>query len=107
MLVLRQYVKSKISTNFHVISTYFSNTVSVSEKLTLFQRTLSDITLMAKKVDTILSFFIQINFKRRKIDFVLMFSLYSNFDEKKIDVILKYFVQRSFNWAKNYCHFDV
>ena len=39
MSILRQYIEKKISTNFHVLSTYFFDVILVGKKSTLFRRT--------------------------------------------------------------------
>ena len=47
--ILRGYVEDKISTNFHVISTYFFDVISLTEKLTSFPRTFFDLISMVKQ----------------------------------------------------------
>ena len=47
--ILRRYVKDHISANFHVISAYFFDVISMLEKSTLFPRTFFDVISLAKK----------------------------------------------------------
>ena len=47
--ILRRYAEDQISTNFHVISTYFCRCNFDGRKSTLFPRTFFDVILMAKK----------------------------------------------------------
>ena len=49
MLILRRYVEKKISMNFHIMSTYFFNVISMGKKLTLFRRSFIDESLMGEK----------------------------------------------------------
>ena len=47
--IIRRYVKYQISTNFHVISSYFFDVISMVEKSTLFSRTFFDAILIVEK----------------------------------------------------------
>ena len=47
--ILRRYVEDQISTNFHVISAYFLDVISLVEKSTLFPRTFFDVISMVEK----------------------------------------------------------
>ena len=47
--ILRRYVEDQILTNFHVISTYVFDVISLVEKSMLFPRTLCDVNSMAEK----------------------------------------------------------
>ena len=47
--ILRRYVEDQISTNFHVVSTYFFDVISLIEKSTLFPRTSFDVISMVEK----------------------------------------------------------
>ena len=47
--ILRRYIEDQILTNFHVISTYVFNEISMVEKSMLFSRTLFDIISMVEK----------------------------------------------------------
>ena len=47
--ILRRYVEYQISTNFHVISAYFFDVISMVEKSTGFLRTFFDVTSLVKK----------------------------------------------------------
>ena len=47
--ILRGYVEDQISTNFHVISRYFFDVISLIEKSTSFPRTFFDVILMVEK----------------------------------------------------------
>ena len=46
---LRRYVADKISTNFHVISAYFFDVISMVEKSTWFPRTFFDVISLVEK----------------------------------------------------------
>ena len=47
--ILRRYVEDQISTNFHVISAYFFDVISMVEKFTWFPRTFFDVISMVEK----------------------------------------------------------
>ena len=47
--ILRRYVEEQISTNFHVISAYFFDVISMVEKSTWFPRTLFDVISLVEK----------------------------------------------------------
>ena len=47
--ILRQYVKDQILTNFHVISTYFLDGISLIKKSTSFPRTFFDVISLVEK----------------------------------------------------------
>ena len=47
--ILHRYVEDQISTNFHVISTYFFDVISMVKKSTLFPRTFFDVISMVEK----------------------------------------------------------
>ena len=47
--ILHRYVEDQISTNFHVISTYFFDKISLIEKSTSFPRTFFGVISMVKK----------------------------------------------------------
>ena len=47
--ILRGYVEDQISTNFHVISAYLFDVISLVEKSTSFSRTFSDVISLVKK----------------------------------------------------------
>ena len=49
MWKLRRYFEVQNSTNFHVISAYFFDVISMDEKSTLFPRTVFDVILMVEK----------------------------------------------------------
>ena len=46
---LRRYVKDQISTNFHVISAYFFDVISMVQKSTWFPRTFFDVISLIEK----------------------------------------------------------
>ena len=62
-----QYVEDQISTNFSVISTYFFDVISLSEKTTSFPRTLFDLIFMVEKSTLFRCTFFLCNFDNRKI----------------------------------------
>ena len=47
--ILRRYVEDQISTNFHVISAYFFDVISMVEKSTWFPRTLFNVISLVEK----------------------------------------------------------
>ena len=47
--LLRRYVEDQISTNFHVISAYFFDVISMVEKSTWFPRTFFDVISLVEK----------------------------------------------------------
>ena len=78
MAILCQYIKQKISTNFHVISTYFLNIILMDQKLTSFWRNFDE-----WKIDVALMYFLRRNIDGQKIDIVSKCFVWSNFDEQK------------------------
>ena len=77
-----QYGEDQISTNFHVISTYFFDVISLIEKSTSFPRTFFDIISMVEKSTLFQrTFFNVISFVEISTVFLLTFSslfLWSN-----------------------------
>ena len=49
MWILRRYVEDHISTNFHVVFTYFFDVISLIEKSSSFPRTFVDVISMVEK----------------------------------------------------------
>ena len=47
--IIRRYVEDQISTNFHVISTYFFDAISLIEKSTSFPRNFFDVISLVEK----------------------------------------------------------
>ena len=66
--ILRRYVEDQISMNFHVISTYVFDIISMVEKSTLFPFTFFHVVSMVEKYTVFLIF--RFNFDCRKIHFV-------------------------------------
>ena len=93
----RYYVDTskKISTNFHVVSTYFFYVILIGKKSLPFRRNFD-----GQKIHAVSTYFIRHNIDERKIDVVSMYFLQCNFDGKKIDVISMYFFQNNFDWRK-------
>ena len=58
--ILRRYVKDQISKNFHVISTYFFDVISMVEKSTWIPRTFFDVISLVKKSTWILRTFFDV-----------------------------------------------
>ena len=77
--ILRRYVEDQISTNFHVISTYFFDVISMVEKSTLFPRTFFDVISMVEKPTLFPHFFIGV---------ILMVEVSTLFLLTSFDVIL-------------------
>ena len=89
--ILRPYVEDQISTNFHVISVYFFNVISMVEKSTPFPRTFFDVILLVQKQKVFLHTFFRCNFDGRKIDVVSTFSFQCNLDGRIVQVVSTYF----------------
>ena len=94
---LYRYVEDQISTNFHVISTYFFDVISLIkksksfprsffnvilmvEKFVLFLRTFFDIILMVEKSTLLPRTFFDVIFFRGNIHSVTTYFFQSNFD---------------------------
>ena len=75
MSILLRYIKKKMSTNFHVVSTYFFGLISMNENSHRF------VVLFGR------------NFDGRKIHVVSIYFLRHHCDRRIIDVILMYFFQ--------------
>ena len=95
--ILRRYVEDQISTNFHVVSTYFFDVISLVkkstsfprtffdvismvEKSTSFPRTFFDVILMVEKSTLLPRTFFDVIFFRRNIHSVTTYFFQSNFD---------------------------
>ena len=97
--ILRRYVKDRISTNFHVISTYFFDVISLIKKSSLvstyfFQRN------FAGRIHVISTYFFRRNFTGRKIYVVSMYFFRCNFDGRKMHVVSTYFFRCNFDGQK-------
>ena len=99
--ILRGYVKDKILANFHVISTYFFDVISLMEKSTPFPRIFFDIIVMVEKstlfprtffdviwrnIHCVSTYFFRRNFDGRLIQFGCTYFFWQNFDE--FDVVV-------------------
>ena len=73
------YVEDQMSTNFHVISTYFFDVISLIKKSTLFRRTFSMYFRWSKNP---------------------LFSIRCHFDDRRIHVVSTYFCQCNFDGWK-------
>ena len=85
--ILWPYVKDQISTNFHAISTYFFDVISLIKKSRLFPRTFFGVTSMVKKSTLFSLTFFRCNFDVRIIHVVCTYFLRRNFDGQKFDVV--------------------
>ena len=90
--ILRRYVEDQISTNFHVVSTYFFDVISLIEKSTSFSGTFFDVISMVKK---------SMLFPRTFFDVILIhvvstYIFRCNFDSRKIHVVFTYFFRCNF-----------
>ena len=90
MSILHQYIQTKISINFHVISTYLFDVILVGEKLMSFRRTFFNVIL-----------------KSEKSKFFLKYFVWHDFEERNIDVVSIYYFQSDFDWMKNQRFFGV
>ena len=74
--ILRRYVEEQISTNFHVISTYFFDVISMVEKSTWFPRTFFDIISLFEKFTWFSrTFFDVISMVKKSTWFHVLFSM--------------------------------
>ena len=76
--ILRRYMEDQISTNFHVISTYFFDVISLIEKSTSFPRTFFDVISMVE---------ISTFFPRTFFNIILMFEKSTLFPRTFFNVI--------------------
>ena len=82
--ILRGYVEDQVLTNFHVISTYFFDVISLTEKSSSFPRTFFDVISMVEKSKLFPNIFFDV------ISMVEKFALFQrtffrcNFDGRKI-----------------------
>ena len=110
--ILRRYLEDQISTNFHVISTYFFGVISLIKKSTLFPRTFFDVISMIEKPtlfprnfcdvismvekSTLFPFtFFDVVSMVEKSTVLLIFWL--NFDCRKIHFVCAYFFRQNFD----------
>ena len=77
-LILRRYVEDQMSTNFHVISTFFFDVISLIEKSTSFSRTFFDVISMVE---------ISAFFPRTFFDIISMFEKSTLFPRTFFNVI--------------------
>ena len=114
--ILRRYLEDQISTNFHVISTYFFGVIllikkstsfprnffdliSIVEKSTLFARTFFDVISMVGKSTLFPFTFFHVVSMVEKSTVFLIFRLH--FDCRKIHLVCTYF------FLQNFDEFDV
>ena len=77
-LILRRYVEGQVSTNFHLISTYFFNVISLIKESKSFLRTFFDVIYVVEKSPSFpLTFF----------DVILMVEKYTLFTSTFFDKI--------------------
>ena len=76
--ILLRYVEDQILTNFHIVSTYFFDVISLIEKSTSFPRTFFNVILMAEK---------STSFPRTFFDVILMFKKSTLFPRTFFNVI--------------------
>ena len=88
---LHRYVEDQTSTNFHVISTYFFDVISLIEKFTSLPRTFFDITSLVEKIHVVSTYFFRCNFAGQKLLVVYTYFYRRNFDGRKIHVVYTYF----------------
>ena len=94
--ILRRYVKDQISTNFHVISAYFFDVISMVEKSTWIPRTFFEVISLVEKSTWILRTFFDVTsmvkksmlFPRTFINVISMVEIYMLFLLTFFDVIL-------------------
>ena len=77
--ILRRYVEDQISANFHVVSTYFFDVISLVEKSTSFPRNFFDVISMVEK---------STSFPRTFFDVISMVEISTVFLLTFFDVIL-------------------
>ena len=117
MSILRRYVEDQISTNFHVIFTYFFDVISLIEKSTLFQCTFCEVISLIEKCTLFpRTFFGVISlvekfalFPRTSLAVISLFEISTffpvylfrcNFDGRKIHVVSTYLFRCNFNGPK-------
>ena len=90
--ILCRYVEDQISMNFHVISTYVFDIISMVEKSTLFPLTFFDVISMVEK-----STLLPGAFFRCKIHCVSTYFFWRNFDGRIVYSVCTYFFRRNFD----------
>ena len=94
--ILRWYIEDQISTNFHVISSYFFDVISLIEKSTSFPRLFFYVILMIEK-STLFPHFCRCNFDGRKIHLASTYFFWRNFDGWIIHFVCMYFFRQNFD----------
>ena len=80
--ILRRYVEEQISTNFHVISAYFFDVISMVEKSTWFPRTFFDVISMVEICTLfLLTFFDVILMGKNSKSFLISCKLLKTFEK--------------------------
>ena len=96
--ILHGYVEDQISTNFHVVSTYFFDVISLIEISTYFFRRNFD----GRRIHVVFTYFFRCNFDGRKIRVVSTYFFRCNFDGRKIHFVSTYFCRCNFDGQKIY-----
>ena len=92
MPILRRYVEKKIWINFHVISTYFFDVISMGEKSTSFRRTLFDVISMSEKLTSFRRILFGVtSMSEISTSFRCFFFFRLDFDGRKINIVSVYF----------------
>ena len=87
MWVLRRYVEDQISTNFHLISEYFFDVISIVEKSTLFPHTFFQCNFDDLKIHIVSTYYYRCNFKGRNMHIVFTYFFRRNFDGQRFDFV--------------------
>ena len=95
--ILRRYVEDQISTNFHVISTYFFDVILLVEKSTWFPCIFFNVISLVEKSTLFPRIFFRCNFDGRKTHVVSTYFYRCNFDGRSKHVVFTYFFRCNFD----------
>ena len=94
--LLRRYVEDQISANFHVISTYFFDLISMVEKSTFHSTYSFCCNFDGRKIHVVSTYFYRCNFAGQKFHVVSTYFFRCSFDDRKIHVVSTYFFPCNF-----------
>ena len=89
--ILRRYVEDQISTNFHVVSTYFFPCNFTGQKIHVVSTYFFRCNFAGRKIHVVSTYFFRCNFDGRKIHVVSTYFFRCNFDGRNMHIVFTYF----------------
>ena len=91
------YVEDQISTNFHVVSTYFFGRNFDGQKIRIVTKYFFPCNFDGRKIHLASTYFFRCNFFHRSIHCISIYIFRRNFDGRIIHFVCTYFFRRNFD----------